>query len=373
MIGASRVLQLGKRVAADFSEKNVSFMAAGIAYNAFVSLAPLLILLLLIVSVVGGDLESRLIEAAQSGLPGPIADVVTGIFSSGSTATGASIVGIVVLLWGTLKIFRGLDTAFSGIYETDEQNSIVDQLIDGVVVLVSLVVSIGATIAVSIVIDRLADQVPYLSDLSPVVLFLGLVLAFFPMYYRFPDVELGWRDALPGTIFAAVGWAILQALFQVYLAFGGSGVGNFFGDVLVVVTWLYFSGLVLLVGTVLNAVIGGHSSDVPGGVGGGPAAITGSDARKSLDREELASYLADLREQLTGHYEGMLPTAEQGGASRSDGVVRNGELDDEPRYPDGLVYPGDGVEVIEQSSSDGDERARSVTLRWRTPDPDTDE
>jgi membrane protein len=58
-------LGVGRQVAAEFSEKNVSFMAAGIAYNAFVSLAPLLVLLLLVVSVVGGGLQQRLITTGR--------------------------------------------------------------------------------------------------------------------------------------------------------------------------------------------------------------------------------------------------------------------------------------------------------------------
>ncbi len=372
-MGRFRAFRLGKRVVADFSEKNVSFMAAGIAYNALVSLAPLLILLLLIVSVVGGDLEGRLIDAADGGLPGPIADVVTGIFSADSSATGASLVGLVVLLWGTLKIFRGLDTAFSAIYETDGENSLPNQVVDGAVVLGSLVVSVLATVAVSVGVERAADRFPLLSALSPVVLLAGLILAFFPMYYRFPDTDLGWRDVLPGTVFAAVGWGVLQGLFRVYLAFGGSGVGNFFGGVLVVVSWLYFSGLVLLVGAVLNAVIGGHASDAPDRARGGLGSRPGPDSRESLDRDELAGYLTDLREQLTGRYEGMVSRAERVEASHSHGAAEDGDPGGGPRYSEGVAYPNDGVEVVEQSSGDGDDRVRSVTLRWRTPGADPDE
>jgi membrane protein len=366
MIGLSGIVDIGKRVASDFSEKNVTFMAAGIAYNAFVSLAPLLIILVLIVSVIGGDLERRLIAAAESGLPGPIAAVVTQILTTDSGAASASIVGVVVLLWGTLKIFRGLDTAFSEIYETVAENSFLDKLVDGLVVLVALIVSIVATVGASAVFARLADQIPSLGYLSPLVLVIGLVIAFFPMYYRFPDTALTWRDVIPGTVFAAVGWAAFQALFQVYLAFGGGGgVGGFFGGILVVVTWLYFSGLVLLLGAVLNAVIGGHSSGEPGGIGRGASGKVQS--RKSLAGDELAGYLSELREELTGRYEGMVPAAERPNTPQLRDVGEPGERDDET---DGAPAfgPLDGeVDVVEQFRTDGDEREQTVTLRWRTP------
>lgn len=44
MSGLSDARGFGKRVLSEFSEKNVTFIAAGLAYNAFVSLAPLLLL-----------------------------------------------------------------------------------------------------------------------------------------------------------------------------------------------------------------------------------------------------------------------------------------------------------------------------------------
>ncbi len=354
----------GKRVVEEFSEKNVTFMAAGIAYNAFVSLAPLLILLLLAVSLVGEGLQERLITTFEGSLPGPIADVVVQIFAADTATTGMSVVGLVVLLWGTLKIFRGLDTAFSEIYETEERNSFVDQLVDGSVVLVSLVVSIVATIAVTTVFSSVAGRIPFLGVLTPTVLVVGLVVAFSPMYYRFPDTELGWRDVLPGTVVAALGWAALQSLFQVYLLFKGDGSGGFFGGVILVVTWLYFSGLVLLLGAVLNAVISGHASGAAGGVGRG-AGNGGDDvetrSERSLDRGELATYLQSLREQLTGHYTEMRPTT---GAGRTDGHAGNDRVVPTPLGSS----PSEEVEVVETTRTGDDGRERSVTLRWRTDD-----
>lgn len=362
-------VETGRRVFAEFSAKNVSFMAAGIAYNAFVSLAPLLILVLLVASNVQG-LEARLRAAAEGSLPAPIAEVVVQIFAANSAATGASVIGLLVLLWGTLKIFRGIDTAFSEIYETDAQNSFVDQIVDGLVVFVSLVVSVVATVVLIAVVSQFVDQVPYLPYVTPLVLVLGLMVAFFPMYYRFPDAALGWRDVLPGTAFAALGWAALQSVFQVYLSFTGGGSASFFGGVLVVVTWLYFSGLVLLLGAVLNAVVGEHSTGEPGGVGRGAAgAKPDAKAERSLDRAELAGYLRDLRTDLTGYEEEMVPDsdAEQPIPRIEDGVEVM-ELDGRLRTARPLASSDDEVEVIDLKVRDGDEHERTVTFRWRTSD-----
>jgi membrane protein len=73
------------------------------------------------------------------------------------------------------------------------------------------------------------------------------------MYYLFPDVDHEPRDVLPGTVLAAVGWTLLQVGFQVYASLGGED-GNLIASILLFVTWLYFTGVVLLLGATYNAV-----------------------------------------------------------------------------------------------------------------------
>ncbi|PSQ45656.1 YihY/virulence factor BrkB family protein, partial [Halobacteriales archaeon SW_7_68_16] len=224
------------------------------------------------------------------------------LFQGDTSVGSASVVGLVVLVWGALKIFRGLDTAFSEIYETATANTFVDRLRDGAVVLVALVVAVVATVGVTAAFALLTEQGPFLGLLTPVVLVAGLVVAFVPMYYVFPDADVGVRDALPGAVFAAAGWAAFQSLFQMYLSFNDPSAGSLFGSVIVVVTYLYFSALVLLLGAVINAAAGDHSSGRPGGVGR-DAADEVAKRRGSLDREELGAYLRGLDEQLTGRHE----------------------------------------------------------------------
>ena len=351
MVTLASVTATGRRVASEFSEKNVTFMAAGIAYNAFVSLAPMLLLLLLVVSVVGSGLENQFIDAANQSLPGPIADVVAQIFQGGSTAAGASAVGLVVLVWGTLKIFRSLDTAFSEIYETEGENGIVDQVKDGLVVLGGLFLAGGATVAISAVFATLADTVPYIGVLAPVVLVAGLVLAFFPMYYLFPDRDLTWRQVLPGVVFAAVGWALLQSLFQVYLVFKGGGSTSFFSGVIIIVTWLYFSGLVLLLGAVINAVVGGHATGASGGVGRGVAGRS-PDRTRTMDRDDLATYLDSLRSRLGE------------GGERTSSPNGIGDRVSPPTH-------GSTVEVEEYSADTDGETEWTVVVQWRTPNEES--
>ncbi len=335
-----------KTIGTEFSEKNVTFMAAGLAYNAFISLAPLLIVLLLAVSVVGGGLEDRILEIANTWMPGPIAEVIEDIFQDDDEASGASIIGMVVLIWGTLKIFRGLDTAFSEIYETTTENSFLDKFIDGIVVGIAILIAVLATVGVTAIFARLEGIIPYIGTITPLVLVAGLLVAFFPMYYRFPDVPVNWRMVLPGAAFAAIGWAAFQSIFQVYLTFAGDGSENFFGGVIIVITWLYFSGLVLLTGAIINAVIGGHTSGTAGGVGTGASDYT-TEREEAYTKREISEYLEVLRTDLT--------TGPWGARTHTDAGGHR-------HYP----LPHGRVKVIEQSKDLDSREEWSIALRWET-------
>lgn len=345
MVSTSGAVDLGKHIAAEFSEKNVSFMAAALAYHAFISMAPMLLLLFLLITTVGVGPENELVQNAIALLPGPIAGVVIGLLQGGPSGSGTSVIGLLVLFWGSLKLFRGLDTAFSEIYETTETNSFVDKLRDGLVVLFALAIAIVAVIASSLVLGTLTERIPFTQWATPLVLLAGLMLAFYPIYYVFPDTKVGVRDVLPGVVVAAVGWGAMQGLFQLYLSVAEPSAGGVFGGIIVIITYLYFSALVLLLGAVVNTAIGEHSMGGPGGVGRVDAHFQ-TERTDSFDTPQLVAYLADLRTELL---------AEPGTHTRTELVGSR------PR-PDG------DIELEERSTTDGDFNQWQLTLRWTFSD-----
>ncbi|WP_396610920.1 YihY/virulence factor BrkB family protein [Haloferax sp. S1W] len=234
-------------------EKELSFLAASISYYALVSLVPLLVLAAVLAAFVGG-------EALQTQLQGLVNQylVPTGqdlVEEALMDRTGQGSVGLVsfgLTVWGALKLFRGLDIAFSRIYGS-ESGGLLDQFRDGTIALVSI--GLG-TIGVAVLTTLLAFlQIPFLQLLSPVILLLTLCVAFFPLYYVFPDVDFEPRQVIPGTVFAAVGWTVLGIVFGIYASVAGSSVAGALGSLLLLVTWFYLSGIILLTGAVVNAVL----------------------------------------------------------------------------------------------------------------------
>ena len=294
-----RALTVGRAVVHEVRTERVTFMAGSIAYHAFVSLLPLLLLVLAVVAALDRPGIERGVVALAAALFSPGAgDVLVAELRSASP--GVSLLGLVVLVWGTLRIFRGLDTAFSDIYETEAHNTLVDQFGDGLLVLVC----IGAALLVGAALERaLAFDGTLGWVAGRAVLVAGLALAFLPMYYVFPD-EPGMtvREVLPGVGFAAVGLTAFASLFRVYLEASGGGSGGVLGGVLVFLTWLYFSGLVVLVGVVINAVFSNRSRDVDirPVLGGHPrrADHDVEAAETGLDRDALVTAVERLRGDL---------------------------------------------------------------------------
>ena len=306
---ATGSLGTGVAVYRQYKEREVSFMAASISYYAIVSLVPLLVVALIAALLVGGAaLQDQILALAEQYLlPEGQQYVRTAIQGQlgGGTLGSLGLVSFLLTIWGALKVFFGVDIAFSRVYGS-KQRGFVDKIRDGALVLVSVGVGVVGIVAVSALISVL--RVPFLDLLSPILSLLLLAVAFFPLYYVFPDVEMPFREAIPGTVFAALGWTALGSLFGVY-AQVSSGVAGALGSILLLLTWFYFAGTVLLVGAVFNAVLSGHvggaaeppeggdeGSLPPGGESGGspPTAGTADGTRPPGD-EDRTSRTGDER------------------------------------------------------------------------------
>jgi membrane protein len=271
-----RLVTVGKSFAGEVSEKRVTFIAASLAYYAFVSLIPLLLLLLLVATVFGGpELAETIRQQAGSSLPESAGELLSQALESDTTTGGATVAGgvsLLVLLWSALKVFRGLDVAFSRAYGRDA-GGIAEQVKNGLVTLVAVVVGIAVTVvtgaAISVARDVGYDLVfrgiSFVGTVGNLLLLAALTLTLLPLYYVLPGTGITVREALPGAAFAAVGWTLLQTAFRIYAGNAGSYEAyGVLGAVLLLVTLLYFAGMVLLLGVVLNAVLAGRTGGVEG-------------------------------------------------------------------------------------------------------------
>jgi membrane protein len=241
---------------AEFQDSNVSFMAGSIAYSAFVSLFPLLVLAVIVATFVGGAAFAEQLVALTERYLSPSGQEL--IIDSLTRATGRaelSVLTLVVFLWATLRVFRGLDVAFSILYDTAGEKGILDQLLDGLIVLFALGVAIAGSVVLYMAMTTL-PAVPFLGVVEPILLAVFLIVSFLPMYYVFPDTSLTVRQILPGAVVAGLGWTGLQLGFRVYVALSSkSDLYGVIGAVILIITWLYFGALIVLLGATVNVVL----------------------------------------------------------------------------------------------------------------------
>ena len=303
-------------------DRQVTFLAAAVAYYAFVSLIPALLLLVVVASAVfGAAIAAELGTATGAFLTPAGEEAVAVAISSASGRTGASVAGLAVLGWSTLKVFRALDTAFAELYGVQTRPDVLTQLVDAASVVVSVGVGMGVMVAVGAFVAA-ADAIPLVDAASVLALPAFLVVVFVPMYSLLPTPSIGVREALPGAVFAAIGWTLLQAGFQVYAAAAGQyQVYGVIGGVLLLVTWLYLAAVVVILGGVLNVVVAGRDE-----VDGTRSDSAGGKADATTVRADATTVQEDADRQVQ-HGPGR-PTGMNG---QSDGA---GDADDE-EHPTG--------------------------------------
>lgn len=253
-------VSLVRRTVTATREAEVSFLAAAVAYYAFVSLVPLLLLALAVATTVGGEALARdVVDQAGTFLTPSGQDVAFEAISTSSGRGGATVVSLLVLAWSGLRLFRGIDKAFAYVYDVEESGTLLDEFRDAAIVLFSVGIGVVAVVGVSTL--EVVAAGPIADFVGPLTLVAVLVVVFLPLYYVLPDVDLSVREVLPGTVAVAISWAVLGAVFSWYATTAANfALYGVLGGVLLLLTWLYFGAMLVIVGAILNAVVAGRAA-----------------------------------------------------------------------------------------------------------------
>ena len=278
----SRTASIVRSIVYLYRDRDIPFLAGSVAYAAFVSLIPLVLLLLILATAIGGEsFRGYVLTIAEQYLTPSALALIEEAITDTPSQLGFSIFGGLALLWAVLKVFRTLDVAFSNLYGAENDTGFVRRLRNGLVVLGAMTVAIltmlgvGTLLALAPSLSMIDSSTPTVRVLSFVALVLGLTVAFLPMYYVFPNVSMRLRDAVPGALVAAVGWTVLQGLFQVYVSMASpSRLYGVIGGVILFITWLYFGAVIVLLGGATNAALSGWSRPATTGTPGRPTATT---------------------------------------------------------------------------------------------------
>ncbi|MWV40456.1 YihY/virulence factor BrkB family protein [Natrialba sp. INN-245] len=261
MIDLGDAREFGTRLFTVAQTQQLTLLAAGVAFYGFISLVPLMLLALGVAASIGGEALANQLTAAASDVLTPAAQqLLAETVLDETSRQGATVIGALGLLWGSSRVLRGLDRAFSQVYGTAGSKSLLDTFWDATIVFLFISLGLGI-VAVFEAILRFLPVIE-LGPFGPLLVLIGLIVTFLPLYVVFPDADVGIVEALPGTVLAAIGWLVLSRAFALYTTFAtGYVVYGALGAVFLVLIWLYVGAIILVFGAVLNAVLAGRELD----------------------------------------------------------------------------------------------------------------
>jgi membrane protein len=257
------------RVLGEVSDTNLFLVAGGVTYAILLALFPGLAALISIYGLVfdASQVEKQ-IDVLAGVLPAEtlqlLSEEVHTLVQASQGALGFSaVVGLLVALWTASRGMSGLITALDIAYEEHERRGFlkfnliallltVGLLLGGLVVIALVAVLPAALqfLAVGATAKWLGLVVQW--PLLIVVVMLGLAV----LYRYAPDRdEPQWRWVSPGAIVATLLWVVASIGFTLYVANFNSYNKTYgsLGGLIILLTWLYISSLVVLLGAVINA------------------------------------------------------------------------------------------------------------------------
>src|SRR5688572_16624963 len=273
IIKGHRVGPLVRATGREILDDNIMGLAAQTAYYFFFSLFPLFLFAAPLLGLIGDKQEmiEDLMRGLAGTLPGDAIDLVRGVVQDVVLAEGAPgliSVGAVLAAWAGSNIFNGLIDALNRAYDVEERRAwwkkrllaLASVVVAGLVMLTATAVMLGGA-EIGEWIGRqlgLGDDAVVIWTVVQYPMALALLIGTaWMIYYFLPNIRQDKTQVLVGAIVATVLWIIVTLLFRAYVVNFGSYSKTYgtVGGVIALLTWMYLSMLVLLVGGELNAEI----------------------------------------------------------------------------------------------------------------------
>ena len=268
-VTTARIRSIAPKLPARIREHNLTLVAAGVAFYAFLALVPALIAIVSIYGLVADPSDvKRLVKDVGSSLPKEVQNFLvfqlTSIVNANHAGvTTAAVIAIALALWSASGGMAALITAIHVAYEKDEPKGFVVKRGKALLLTLGAIGFLGAVAFFIIAVRPLLEHAA-LGTAGRVVLnavgwlvLAALVVAGIGLLYRFAvkDSPGGWLGFLTlGTVSAMVFWLVVSGLFAAYTA-NFASYGKTYGalaSIVVLLLWLWLSALAVLIGAEID-------------------------------------------------------------------------------------------------------------------------
>jgi membrane protein len=258
-----------------FHENDLFTSAAAMSYFGLLTLFPALLLLLALSNQLAGGsaILSQMLTRVVQVYPGSAEFLRETVRSLSSIGPGIVITCILVVLWAGSWVFAVIERALNRMWGTTSRAFLHGRaMMIGMIGIVGLLLSVSVLVtSVLVALQQLAARIP-LRALERMTLLTTVTSAFwqsvftlvsvlvtitlFTLVYRFmPNAQVSVRDCLPGAVLGGLLWELSKYIFAWSLHyFHYDQLYGPVGAVVAVLTWGYFSSLILLFGAQLTAV-----------------------------------------------------------------------------------------------------------------------
>ncbi|TFG60862.1 MAG: YihY/virulence factor BrkB family protein [Nitrospirales bacterium] len=263
--------ELGKRVVRLSRQHDILGRAAQLGYFFLLALFPALLSLTALVGMLPiQPILPRLMEFLHKVLPQEslflVEDYLQHITQeAGSGIFSLSLLGsLVAASWGMMAVIETLNT----VYNVQESRVLGKAAVTAVLLTTGAAAFVIVSITMILLGESLSQWIADAVGLSWLftfwwtilqwpITFLFMLLATSLIYYWAPNIHHKWQWITPGSVVAVLLWILVSLAFKFYVEklMNYDVVYGSITGVIVLMIWLYLSGLALLIGGELNAVL----------------------------------------------------------------------------------------------------------------------
>lgn len=244
-------------------------LASQLAYYLVLSFFPFLIFLMTVVGASSLD-SMEILDGLRNILPSTVFDLVASIIREvvDNQYTGLLGVSIVLSVWAASSGFRAVIKGVNKAHDIKETRSFIKRSIIAIIFTFVLALIIILTLAMLVFGDLIGAYIlailPFYRAVKMIwnilryAIIISMMIATFAAIYRFtPAKKIKWKQVLPGAMASTIGWIVASLGFAFYV----NNFANYsrlygsLGAVFILMTWIYITSMILIVGAEINSVL----------------------------------------------------------------------------------------------------------------------